>query len=236
MSQNYDPRNNTRRPTHAAETETSLVSMPPADIIHLHVPGYRGVQLAGGAKSYILDLLAIPFYISCLWHITTIKNGSKEMPKGKITCEVCGKEIATGNKLCPECEKTPKAMEEPKAKNDYEMLKASSISVLRDVARSNKGVSIRKNTLCYILLSLMLHPVAFVVMSFFLNVPFLIIPCLYCVIAIILGVRAIKLMETNRIHRAYIITFGVLNFSIFLGIAGLTLIVQLLRSTANHII
>jgi hypothetical protein len=159
------------------------------------------------------------------------------MAKGKVECEVCGKEIVEifkGNKLCPECGKTPKRTKAPEArKNDHD---TSILSVLRDVGRSDRRVFIRKNTLCYILLSLVMHPIAYAVMWYSMKVPFLVIPCLYCVIAVIFGVRAIKLMERNGIHRAYIITFAILNFSILLGVSGLAFIVQLLRFTAQHII
>ena len=87
-----------------------------------------------------------------------------------------------------------------------------------------------------LVLSFLLHPIAYAAMWSFLDVPFLVIPCLYFVIAVTLGVRTIKLMAKNKIRREYIMTFGVLNFTLLLGTCGFLLLIQLLRNTASHCI
>jgi hypothetical protein len=105
-----------------------------------------------------------------------------------------------------------------------------------DIEANNecRGTTMKK-VFWYIVLSLTMHPIAIIVTSSF-EVPFSVLPCLYCVIAVILGVGTIKIMATNKISREHIDTFGVLHFSLLLFTGGYVLVIQFMRDLAKHCI
>jgi hypothetical protein len=103
-----------------------------------------------------------------------------------------------------------------------------------DIGTNNKcrGTTMKKD-FWYIVLSLTIHPIAIVVARSF-EVPFSVLPCLYCVIAVILGVGTIKIMAINKISREHIDTFSVLHFSLLLFTGGYVLVIYFLRDLAKY--
>jgi hypothetical protein len=97
------------------------------------------------------------------------------MAKSKITCEECGREISTKNKLCPECNNAPQMAKAPNAeKTDDEPSNTSSFSMLRKVLtkssrRNYKRAYIIKNIFYSILILVLIVLCGFAFVIFLLR-------------------------------------------------------------------